>query len=262
MLDRKKLRTKVLLDLATKPIVLVPFLIGASSLIVLWAFSIASAIWSTISALSFLGSLGLFLTTFILGDETISKKALQRLKEEEERTQNEELDRLDKQLGKDKDTKTQQMLRDIRQMVPKFKDENLIDNIESSLMVDIVAGVEELFDSSVKSIRKAIELQKTAKEIESKVARAKILDRRDRIVGDINKNVEQMGSMLADIQAMDMNDETNMSKLRDQLAENVDTAKRVKARLQNIGPTGSWDITESQLREMKETRNTKEIERA
>lgn len=257
LLDRKKLRRKVLLDLSTKPLIIVPFLIGASALIAIWTFSITSAVLQTIAALALLGSLGLFLTTFFLGDESIAKNAIHRLKVEEEKREEKELDDLDAQLVKDRDSRTQQMLRDLRELASKFKDRNLIGDIEANLLFDIVSGVHELFDNSVKMLHRTLELHRTAIELGSNRAKHKIVERREEILTDISKNIEQIGDILAEIQSMDSENSSDTSKLRTRLIEDIRAAKRVKERLSGV----ESDLN-AHINELHAIREKVEVERA
>lgn len=257
MLNRNRLRKKVLLDLATAPIVLAPFLLGASALIVQWTFSVESAVLATVSSLSLLGSAGLFLTTFFLGDEKVAHKAMERLKQETKKEKENRLDELDARLVKDRDSRTQVMLRDIRQLAEQFTDSNAVRDVNTNLSVEILSNVEDLFDNSVKQLEKTLELNETAKRIDSRSARDKILEVRERILSDVEKSIATLGTMLAELQTMDLGDTSNLSKIRTQLAEDVITAKKVRERLNGI----ESELDSDGLSELRELRKQMEAER-
>jgi len=233
-MDRKRLRQKVLLNLASSPITLIPVLVGASLLLGLWTFSINSVLAAVIGVGALVAGVGSFFTRLFVGDSSAASKAIADLRREHEQAQIDELDELDAELSKDRDPRTQKMLRDLRALVKTFKDSSYDDNLNTSSLMDITAGVEDLFGEGVKMLRKSLEFYRTARDIHDQSTRETILARREEVLDDVQKSIDQLGTLLTDIQKMDVADDSQQERIRQELQDNFDVAKRVRERMTDL----------------------------
>ncbi len=234
-MDQKRLRQKVLLNLASSPITLGPVLGGVSLLAVLWTFSISAPFLVVVGVLGIVSGIGSFLTRLILGDSSAGKKAIDDLRREHEQEQIDELDELELELKKDRDPRTQKMLHDLRSLVKTFKDNTYDDNLNASSLLDIAVGVEDLFEEGVRMLRKSLEFYRTAKDFNDKTTRETIQQRREEVLGDVGKSIEQLGKLLTDIQEMDVQDDSQQERIRQELRDSFEIAKRVREQMAGLG---------------------------
>ena len=172
---------------------------------------------------------GSFLTRLFVGDERVAQKSINDLQQEQEQQQIHELDKLDEELARDRDPRTQQMLRDLRALVKTFKSAD--SDFTSSL--DITAGVEDLFTEGVRMLRKSLEFYRTAKEV-NKSTRETILGQREEILEDVAKSIDQLGRLLTGIQQGDILDHSQQERIRQELRDNFDVAKKVRERMSEL----------------------------
>ncbi len=178
--------------------------------------------------------IGTFFTRLFVGDERVAKKSIADLRREHEQEQIDKLDELDDQLTKDRDPRTQKMLQDLRSLVKTFKDSSHDDNLNTPSLLDITAGVEELFEEGVQMLRKSLEFYRTAKDFNDQSTRKTILQRREEVLDDVGKSIDQLGKLLTDIQAMDVQDHSQQDRIRQELKDSFDVAKRVRERMSSL----------------------------
>lgn len=231
-MDQKKLRQKILLNLASSPLTLVPALAGVSILLVLWTFSISALFMVVVGCLGLVAGIGSFLTRLFVGDSSAGTKAIADLRREHEQEQIDELDKLDHELRRDKDPRTQQMLRDLRALVRNFKDSS--ENLNTSSLLDITIGVEQLFEEGVKMLHKSLDFYRTALGISGKSTRETILQQREEVLKDVKKSIDQLGKLLTDIQKMDVEDHSQQEKIRQELRDSFEIAKRVREQMADL----------------------------
>ena len=233
-MDKKRLRQKVLLNLASSPVTLIPLLVGVTILLGLWTFSINSVLAAVVGVGALITGIGTFFTRLFVGDDRVAKKSIADLRREQEQEQTDELDKLDDLLTKDRDPRTQKMLRDLRSLVKTFKDSSYDDNLNTSSLLDITTGVEELFEEGVKMLRKSLEFYGTARDFNDKSTRETILDRREEVLKDVGKSIDQLGKLLTDIQGMDVQDHSQQDRIRQELKDSFEVAKKVRERMSDL----------------------------
>lgn len=233
-MDQTRLRQKVLLNLASSPITLIPSLAGISILFVLWTFSINTPLMAFLGILGLLAGVGSFFTRLFMGDSRVAEKSIADLRREREQEQIDRLDELSDQLTKDRDPRTEKMLQDLRALVKTFKESSHDGNLNASSLGDIRTGIEDLFEEGVKMLRKSLEFYRTARDINDTSTRETILGRREEVLNDVQKSVDQLGTLLTDIQRMDVADDSQQERIRRELKDSFEVAKRVRERMSDL----------------------------
>lgn len=234
-MDQKQVRKRLAWNLASSPWSLAPFLLGATILIGLWTFSISSVAGALAGIGGMVAGIGSFLTRLYIGDSTAQQKTIAQLRQESEAQKIAELDELEDQLEADDDPRTEKMLQDLRALVTTFKSTSYDDNLNAASLVDIASGVEDLFEEGVRMLRKSLEFYRTAHEINDKETRRNILKQRKEILKDVRQSIDQLGKLLTDIKAMDVEDDSQQERIRRELQDSFDIAKRVKEQMSGLG---------------------------
>jgi hypothetical protein len=243
-IDSAQVRRRVLLKLATSPSALVPFLAGATLLVISWALDLRSGGAVFAGIVSVLIGAGLFLTRLFAGSDGLEKAVLADMQEEARQAREKELDQLDKDLGKDGDPRTEQILRDLRVLTAALEQDKIWSsgmNLQSGF--DLAEGVDQLFRGGVAALRKALELWKTARDIATPDARKPILARRERLIEELRTSVGHLGKILAEVQAMGSSEASDqqLQNVRRELDASLDVAKRVEQRMTRWEKSGYSD---------------------
>lgn len=253
-MNQSKLRKKILLSLATRPEVLIPFTAGATGSIASWVFDLSASI-TAVSVLSMLLSFGLFLTVFFLGDDESIRDVYKQAEKENIELKEKELDQLDGELVKDRDPRTHEALRNLRVLRQQFRETDWATSDVVSFM-EVIASIDNLFDSSIQSLKKSLSLAKSMKGLKGK-SRQNIRDQREFIVTDVEKNIEQMTSVLIELKSgVKM---SGSEDLRRELSSNVSLAKTIAERISAFEST--FDSS-SDIENLRKLRKEKEVENA
>jgi len=238
ILDKSKFNRKFLLGLFASPYSLVPFLVGWTDLLALWAFGLKSPPAAVAGVALILGSLGIFLTRLALGKQTIGKKVVEEMEKEAEAERERVLNELDRKLAADGVQRTEGSLRDLRALAKAFKNgRQWSDTVETGSVLEILGGVEQLFRHSVLSLEKTLELWYTARSMSTEEARRPIMKQRELIIADVGKSITHLGSILAHIQSLGVGGDTEQSQLanvRNELDQSLEVAKAVSKRMRSL----------------------------
>ncbi len=235
--DQAEFRKRLLLHLLSKPGTLFPFVTGVTVLLGTWAVGPLAAGIPVFAALCcILGSAGTFLTNLVLGNEKAAKKVLEEIRDEARQTREKELDELEKNLIRDGDPRTEQYLHDLRTLTARLIEENsslMHSNVDVYTALEVVAKVEELFNLSVQAIAKTLKLWDTADAISSQEARIPILEERERLIQDVKKSIEKLGTILVDVQKIDIDqgENFNLAQLRQDLDRSIHIAREARLKV-------------------------------
>jgi hypothetical protein len=234
----EEMRRRVLMRHLTSPLTLAPFLAGVTTLAGLWAFSMRSglAVFGGVALL--LGAAGSFLTQALLGSERVARRVMNDLRKEAESRREKTLDDLDRRLIADGDPRTEANLRDLRVLSKAFReDRSWPRGLNTQTTFDILGGVDLLFERCVLSLERSLELYRTARMIRTRATREQILRQRENVVQDVARSIEQLGTILGKVHAIEAGDEgenTALSGIRDELDRSLEVAQSVERRVREL----------------------------
>jgi hypothetical protein len=240
-IQSSQVRKRVLTKLATSPSALVPFLAGSTLLAVTWAMDLrgGGAVFAGIVCV--LIGAGMFLTRLFTGTGRLEQAVLGELQAEARQARERDLDRLDRDLAKDGDPRTERILRDLRVLAAAFEEDQVwASGINLQSGFDLAEGVDRLFRGCVAALRRSLDLWETARDVATPGARKPILDRRERLVAEAAESVSHMGRVLAEVQAMATADaaDAQLQRVRQELDASLEVAKRVEQRMATWEKTG------------------------
>jgi hypothetical protein len=236
VVDPARYRRKVLLDLAAHPATLLPAVLGMTSLLAGWAFS-------DISTLGFAGVVGLLVaagataTRWLLGRDTIFRRAYDELQEEAEKTRNEQLDALDRRLREDNDPRPEALLADLRTIYQGFRENGEWSRkLADRSAVEIASTVEKLFQGCIAFLERTAELWETARKLRTDDARRHLLETRESILAEIGRSIQQLAKTIDGVMTLTVTgDEADaLARLRGDLDANLEVARKVEQRMQSL----------------------------
>lgn len=236
-MDRSGLRKKVLLDLLTSPWTLVPAAVGLSSFIVGWALSQGLALFPLLGFGGLLAGVGSFFTQWILRGDDVTRKAYKELEQEAVAEREAELDDLDRRLQRDKDPRTEQTLRELRDVYSGFKgDRTWSEQLDAKAAFEIASRVERLFRECVHSLGRSYELWETAEKMRTEGFREKVLNEREQLLDEISQSLSQLAGTIDNVRALALKkgETEKLNRIRHELDESLEVAKRVEERMRGL----------------------------
>lgn len=231
-------KKRVLLKLVSSPWTLWPFLLGITVLLVVWAFSLVSGVAVFAGLLSLLGSVGVFFTRYLLGNESLAKRVVEEIQKDAQEERIRALDDLDDRLSRARDGRPRTALRDLRALMKAFHEEgSWTSSVNASSTFDILSKVEELCNQCVLSLEKTLDLSRIAQQMATPEAREPILEEREKIIQDVFESIRQLGKILAGIQGLGVGEGeegSRLARVREDLDRSLEVARVVEKRMQSL----------------------------
>lgn len=237
-----KVKKKVLLDLFGSPGTVLPIAVGLSAWMLSWAVDGSTAL-NLGGLVGVLGGVGFLATRLIFGLEKITENAFQYLNDQKREVQERALDSLESRLRGDEDPRTQTYLRHLRELYMNFQ-EDLRSGRVAGAARTVQEQVEKLFQAAVKHLEHSYHLWITAGRLTGD-ARRTLLDERERVVQEVQDTVEHLSRTIEQFHTFRAKaSEVELARLREELDETMQIARRAEARLESLGKPNTYDLRE------------------
>ena len=245
-INQKQLRKKILLNLFGDNMVTLPFGIGVTLAAVTSVFNLEPQLmfWFLSGMIGFLGPIGGVITKWSTSMGQLSRRALEELHAETYKAQEEELDKLQRELTGDGDIRTEQMLADLRSIHQSFKNDLANDSTTPSLRgelmsgelgLDIIYKIDQLFVESVRCLEDTIKLINKSEEA-TETVKSVILEKRESVISEVKQTINQLAQTYAElITSTSDDDPSRLSQLRNELDANIEFARTVDQNVRNLG---------------------------
>lgn len=226
-------KRKVMLDLFASPGALIPVVVGLSSLMVSWALG-GDPTANAIGIVGVLGGVGYFASRLVLGLEGMTQRAYQAKLDRLQQEQRQQLDELERRLSGDRDQRTEICLRELRSLYETFQTSCATGKIAAGHR-QVVDQVEQIFHASVQQLQRSLELYEIGQKLsgESKVD---ILAERERVIQEVIETRSHLSTTIERFQTFALRrEQSELSRLREELDETLSVAKRTEDRIATIG---------------------------
>jgi hypothetical protein len=222
-------RKKVLLDLFASPGTLLPVVGGLTALLGTWAFNLGA--WpGFLGVVGILAGLGVSATKLIFGLEKITNDAYEYVHAEEVKKQEKRLDDLDRKLVTDRDPRTQESLRRLRELHRDFTEDLEKGRIARSSH-DVLKIIEELVNKCVAQLERSYQLWHTARGNSGSV-REHLLQEREQVILEVVESVHHVERTVGQFRTFAAKDsDDDLGRLREELDEAIEVARRAEERV-------------------------------
>jgi hypothetical protein len=238
MPDANQIRKRVLLRTLGSLAVVAPFMLGMTALTAVWALGGRGGLGLFAALVGLLGAAGAFVTQLLFRGEKLARQVTDELAGEEAAAQQRSLDVLDHQLSTaDDDPRPETALRDLRALVTAFEEAEAAASTEHlSMVVEIRARVDELFEQCVHSLGQTDKLCSTAQRLNSQAARKPLLAQREKIIAEVQATIKQLSETLVGLQSLGSRQgpSTELTRLREELDQSLAVAKTVEDKVQSL----------------------------
>ncbi|MBN2589405.1 MAG: hypothetical protein JXA96_06060 [Sedimentisphaerales bacterium] len=235
-MDKERFRRKYLLGIFLSPLTLFPAAAGFTGFLGFMLFQ--KTVNAVVSLAIGLGlGLGILAQRLIIGSEKIAQKAKKETEDEERAERETKLDKLDKELRKTRGKQDEEALRELRFLVDNFNKSDLWkQSLDAVSANSLLSTIDEIFEQCLSSLYQTIQLYQLAQEAPSKRISDSILGKRDSIIKGVQDSVTRLNVTLCAAQELRVSNdqEAKLSRLSEELTSQLDIAKRVQERLENI----------------------------
>jgi len=243
--EEKNIAKRVVADIISSPMVVLPFMVGTAAFASLFALGLKGSAFlgaMLIGVGGVLGSGGMFLTKMILGRDERVKKIVEESRDKAKQNKLKQLDHFHHRLTMDGDSRTEDSMQDLRSLRQAFGQlDKIAPDLNRAMIDEIRKRSEELFQQCVSSLEKSLQLWKTADSLASEKARKPILEQREKLVSEVIGTVEHMSQTLAAVQGITnkSDGDARLQQLRGELDQSLEVAKRVEQRVDSLLNEGS-----------------------
>ena len=255
MSEEKNIAKRVVADIISSPMGVLPFMVGTAAFASLFALGLKGSAFlgaMLIGVGGVLGSGGMFLTKMILGRDERVKKIVEESRDKAKQDKLKQLDHFHHRLTMDGDSRTEDSMQDLRSLRQAFGQlDKIAPDLNRAMIDEIRKRSEELFQQCVSSLEKSLQLWKTADSLASEKARKPILEQREKLVSEVIGTVEHMSQTLAAVQGITnkSDGDARLQQLRGELDQSLEVAKRVEQRVDSL-------LNEGSLKKLKNFNNT------
>ena len=245
MSEEKNIAKRVVADIISSPMVVLPFMVGTAAFASLFALGLKGSAFlgaMLVGVGGVLGSGGMFLTKMILGRDERVKKIVEESRDKAKQDKLKQLDHFHHRLTMDGDSRTEDSMQDLRSLRQAFGQlDKIAPDLNRAMIDEIRKRSEELFQQCVSSLEKSLQLWKTADSLASEKARKPILEQREKLVSEVIGTVEHMSQTLAAVQGITnkSDGDARLQQLRGELDQSLEVAKRVEQRVDSLLNQGS-----------------------
>ena len=244
MIDPIKLQKKTLWYCLASPFTLLPFVVGASALLVQWAFSFLSPVGAVIVLLGFAGAGGGFFTNWLTRRDTIRQKIVAEEERKEKQQRENELDQFARQLLKYADLRPSDYLKDIRALWKSFQEQDFWRKSATDIsMVEIIATIDKLFEGCIASLKRSLILYDTASRLDNKAAKKELKDKREELISSVEESITKLGKVLAElsVKEAELSSESDVTLIQRELEAQLASAREIDEIARQCLKTGSFE---------------------
>lgn len=221
----KGLRKRILLDVFVTPWTILPF-VGGASLLLLAEVAPVLAFFGFVGVLV---SVGALTTNVVFNLDKISERAVKELMEKDQQNRNMELDRIAKRLSTDNDTRDERYLADLRALYGDFKQDVEAGKIAKVVTQDMLDQIDEIFNVCVHSLEQQFELLEMSQRVTGDI-RKELAKQREDLLEEVGKNVAELAKLITQVRTFRMRaNKTELADLRGSLSRSLQVAKQIEA---------------------------------
>ena len=183
-----------------------------------------------------------------VGRERLNAATLRQLRDESHNRQLAMIRQLQQQLRSDKDARTGEAIRKLREIYKRMYEGDLLPTSGGpAWQFDVRQRMADVYESSLASLRRTFELWQAAVEMDTEEMRNKILGSRDEAVREVVETIAQLGVAVDSVQAKSLDKQLpdeELSMLRGQLDRSLEVARRVEERMNAIETAATKRIRE------------------
>ena len=222
---------KVLLDLSSAPVSLLPFAAGLCLMLTGWAFS--SSFFGFLGVCGMLAGIATFIVRMIFQMDKLKAQARKWRLSSDSKKREIKLDELDNRLCYDLDPRTETALRRLRELQIDFKKQIRTGVIRGQVGSFISEKVDDLFDGCILQLRQSFEMFKAARKLSGK-ERSELQKQRKAIVDDVVKSISELGKTITKCFSMATTRSSSMADKRKELQATMEGIARAEQEVEDI----------------------------
>ena len=195
-------------------------------------------------------AVGIGVATFAWKMTVGSDQATKQAESKADREHRAYLRRLQQKLRTDRDPRTGEMLRDLRDLYGRLSDISDDPQLQQPWQIEVVGQIRNLYQSSLSALERSYELWDRAQDMATEETRDQLLDWRANVLDEVSRSIQQLAKTADQVQASAVKrelPEDDLAQMRQELEQGLTVARNVEQqieKLENELKTGQSTIRE------------------
>lgn len=220
------------------PLVLVPAIAGAGATAVALLMGRANGLLSFVGVAGLLFAVGSAATQLLLSKEKGADSDWEGSMEAARKKHERYLTDLLHRLRRDRDDRTEEILDRLHRLNDRLHMDGLLDSdLGGALAPEIRERVKELYWSCLKSLERSWEYWRAAMEMSTSQVRQEMLDRREKVLQEVQDGTTHLETTVDHLRAKQLEDaldETELTRVRQELDVGLTAARRVEEQMREL----------------------------
>ena len=172
-----------------------------------------------------------------VGSRQLTKRATSKLRSEANREHRAYLRQLQQKLRTDRDPRTGDMLRKLRDLYGRLDEISADPQLQQPWQIEVVGQIRSLYQSSLTALERSFELWERAQDMATDETRQQLLDWRAGVLGEVGRSIEQLAKTADQVQASALKrelSEDDLVQMRQELEQGLTVARNVEQQIENL----------------------------
>lgn len=231
MFDQAEVRKQRVLGAIYSKLFWVPVMLGTSLGL------LGKAPWSWVGWTAVVLGVGSVVWRTTVGGRELAERAITRVKRKSSREHRAYLRQLQRKLRRDRDERTGEMLRSLRDLYGRLDDMEFDPGAQQSWQINIFGQIRNLYQASLAALERSYELWNRANEMTTDEARKELLIWRDSVLQEVKQSVLQLSKTVDDVQASTMKRELpdeDLTRMRAELEQGLKVAHEIEQQMEQL----------------------------
>jgi len=231
MVDRTDVFKQRFLSAVTSRLFWLPTALGAA----IGLFSDPPAAWLGWGAVGF--GVATLVWNLTVGSRQLTTRATSKLRSEANREHRAYLRRLQQKLRTDRDPRTGEMLRKLRDLYGRLDELSADPQLQQSWQIEVVGQIHNLYQSSLTALERSFELWERSQVMATDESRQQLLDWRADVLGEVGRSIEQLATTADQVQASALKrelPEDDLAQMRQELEQGLSVARNVEQQIEKL----------------------------
>jgi hypothetical protein len=237
-MDESRIRNRALKNLLTSTPVVLPAVLGIGSLLVGLLTGNPAGTFGVLGMAGLALGVGVATWRWLTGSERLTQEALEQLQSGAEREHRSYLRQLQRRLRKDKDPRTNEVVKQLKALRSRLTRVGLIGRRRiSETAAEIRDDARQLYRSCLTSLERTLDHQQAAGEMTTPELRQKLLSAREELISQIGESIVRLGATLDHLQTSALEpgrQSEELTRMRRELQTGLEVARRVEQRMDQI----------------------------
>ena len=172
-----------------------------------------------------------------LGSRQLTDHAKSKQRGDANREHRAYLRQLQQKLRTDRDPRTGEMLRKLRDLYGRLDDISADPELQRPWQIEVVEQIQDLYQSSLSALERSFEIWERSRDMATDETRQQLMNWRADVLGEVDHSIQQLNKTADQVQASALKrelPEDDLAQMRQELEQGLTVARNVEQQIENL----------------------------